>query len=253
MAAPKYVVANWKMNLDTTGAAQLARAVVAGMSGVAKGGGEAWIAPASLLIPAVAQIVRGSPVRLGAQNVQGVAHGAFTGENSPALLREFGVSFALVGHSERRHLFFETDELIAARAIGALGCGLDVIYCVGETLVQREQGQTAEVLRRQLGFYLDRRSEIPAQGRLLMAYEPVWAIGTGRVAAPEDIEQAHATIASCFEAVGISVPPILYGGSVTPDNFGAILKTPRVDGGLIGGASLKAESFLKLVACANGA
>ena len=165
-----------------------------------------------------------------AQNVHWELEGAFTGEVSPSMLLELGVKGALVGHSERRQLFGETDDGVRRRAEGALEAGLEVIACVGETEGEREAGETERVLERQV-------SVLPVHERLVIAYEPVWAIGTGRTASPEQAQEAHAFIKSLHDT------RVLYGGSVKPDNAPSLLGQPDVDGALVGGASLDAPSF----------
>jgi triosephosphate isomerase len=171
-----------------------------------------------------------SGVRVYAQNVHWELEGAFTGEVSPSMLLELGVVGAIVGHSERRRYFGETDETVRKRAEGALEAGLSVIACVGETEAEREAGETEAVLARQLGG-------IPRHERLVIAYEPVWAIGTGKTATPEIAQDAHAFLKS------LHTSPVLYGGSVKPDNAGVLLALPDVDGALVGGASLDLASF----------
>src|SRR5581483_6114674 len=163
-------------------------------------------------------------------NVHWEPEGAYTGEISPPMLLELGVAGSLVGHSERRQYFGETDDTVARRARAALDAGLQVIACVGETRGERETGETEDVLRRQL-------SVLEPHPALVLAYEPVWAIGTGLTATPEMAQDAHAFIKSLLAA------PVLYGGSVKPDNAGALLAQPDVDGALVGGASLEVESF----------
>jgi triosephosphate isomerase (TIM) len=169
-------------------------------------------------------------LRTFAQNVHWEPEGAFTGEISVPLLLELGVTGSLVGHSERRQLFGETDDGVVRRAASALEAGLDVIACVGETLEQREADETEDVLRRQV-------SVLDPHERLVIAYEPVWAIGAGRTATPEMAQQAHSFIKSLLDA------PVLYGGSVKPDNAAELLAQPDVDGALVGGASLDVDSF----------
>jgi triosephosphate isomerase (TIM) len=171
-----------------------------------------------------------SGVRVYAQNVHWELEGAFTGEVSPSMLLELGVSGAVVGHSERRQYFGETDETVRLRAEGALEAGLSVIACVGETEAERDAGETEAVLARQVGV-------IPRHERLVIAYEPVWAIGTGKTATPEIAQEAHAFVKS------LHASPVLYGGSVKPDNAGVLLALPDVDGALVGGASLDLASF----------
>ena len=171
-----------------------------------------------------------SGVRVYAQNVHWELEGPFTGEVSPPMLLELGVAGAIVGHSERRRYFGETDETVRLRAEAAVEAGLHVIACVGETEAEREAGETEAVLARQVGA-------IPRHERLVIAYEPVWAIGTGRTATPEIAQEAHAFVKS------LHASPVLYGGSVNPDNAGALLALPDVDGALVGGASLDLASF----------
>jgi triosephosphate isomerase len=179
----------------------------------------------------------GHGVPVYAQNVHWAKEGAFTGEVSASMLLELGVEGAIVGHSERRQFFGETDEGVAKRTQAALAHGLTVIACVGETEREREAGETEDVLRRQV-------SVLDAHERLVVAYEPVWAIGTGKTATPATAEEAHAFIKSLLDA------PVLYGGSVKPDNAAELLAQPSVDGALVGGASLQIESFVQL--CRTG-
>ena len=173
-----------------------------------------------------------------AQNVHWEPEGAYTGEISAPMLLELGVTGSLVGHSERRQYFGETDQTVALRTRTALAAGLRVIACVGETLEQRERGETEDVLRRQL-------SVLEPHPNLVLAYEPVWAIGTGLTATPEQAEQAHVFIKSLLDA------PVLYGGSVKPDNAATLLAQPAVDGALVGGASLDVDSFKAICAAAE--
>jgi triosephosphate isomerase len=184
-----------------------------------------------------AAVGRGVPVY--AQSVHWAAEGAFTGEVSAAMLVELGVAGAIVGHSERRQWFAETDETTARRAEAALAAGLGVIACVGETEAQREAGETEAVLRRQV-------APLPRHERLVIAYEPVWAIGTGRTATPEIAQEAHALIRSLHPT------RVLYGGSVKPDNAAELMAQPDVDGALVGGASLDPTSFAAICAAAAG-
>jgi triosephosphate isomerase len=179
-----------------------------------------------------------SSVRVYAQNVHWELEGAFTGEVSPPMLLELGVTGAIVGHSERRRHFCETDETVRLRAEAALEAGLHVIACVGETEAEREAGETEAVLARQVGA-------VPRHERLVIAYEPVWAIGTGRTATPEIAQEAHAFVKALYPS------PVLYGGSVKPDNAGVLLALPDVDGALVGGASLDLLSFEAI--CRTGA
>jgi triosephosphate isomerase (TIM) len=184
------------------------------------------------------QLLAGTDIAVAAQNVHWEPDGAFTGEVSAPMLRELGVYGAIVGHSERRQLFGETDDGVAKRARAALDAGLSVIACVGETDAEREAGETEDVLRRQV-------SVLEAEDNLVVAYEPVWAIGTGKTATPEIAQEAHAFIKSLLNA------PVLYGGSVKPDNAAELLAQPDVDGALVGGASLDVESFAAICLAAT--
>jgi triosephosphate isomerase len=184
------------------------------------------------------QLLAGTDIAVAAQNVHWEPEGAFTGEVSAPMLRELGVYGAIVGHSERRQFFGETDEGVSRRARAALDAGLSVIACVGETEAEREAGETEYVLRRQLAV-------LEAEDNLVVAYEPVWAIGTGKTATPEIAQEAHAFIKSLLDV------PVLYGGSVKPDNAAELLAQPDVDGALVGGASLDVESFAAICLAAT--
>lgn len=181
-------------------------------------------------------------VEYGTQNVHHEPSGAFTGEISVPMIRDYGGSFSLVGHSERRILFGESEDLLAQRFEGALHQGLPVVYCIGETLAEREAGETESVLETQYGtiaHLVERFAHL-----ITLAYEPVWAIGTGKVASPEEIEAAHKKIKSLVLKNGLEIPPpVLYGGSVKADNIRSLLDIPEVDGALVGGASLSLETF----------
>jgi triosephosphate isomerase len=224
----------------------LARAVRAGAAGDA----EVVLAPPFTALVGVAEALKGSAVALAAQNMHWEGQGAFTGEVSPVMLRDAGCSHVILGHSERRQLFGETDEGVARKAVAALAHGLTPVVCIGETLAERESGRTMEIVERQLERAL--RPLSPEQAAVaLVAYEPVWAIGTGRNATPQQAQEVHAFIrrrvsVSHGEPAAAALR-ILYGGSVKPDNVGALMAEPDVDGALVGGASLEAESFLKLV------
>jgi triosephosphate isomerase len=210
--------------------------------------------PSFPLLPAAAEaLAAGGGLELGGQNCHWEAEGAYTGEVSPVTLAAVGARWVLVGHSERRHLFAETDETCALKLRAALAHGLRPMLCVGETLEEREAGRARSVVLRQLtraADGLDRQG----YGRLAIAYEPVWAIGTGRTAVPEDAQEMHAAVR---EALGTIATPelagsisILYGGSVKPDNAGALLSQPDVDGALVGGASLDPRGFAAIAAAA---
>lgn len=201
--------------------------------------------PPATSLEAVGQELQGTAATFGPQNIYFEASGAFTGENSPAVARGLGATWALVGHSERRTLFGETDSLIAKKVQSALKHGLKPMLCIGETLDERRDGKTERVLERQLTAGLEL---IPKDAVFAVAYEPVWAIGTGQVAGPDQVREAHAFIVECLKRLGFSArTPILYGGSVKPDNAGELSRIPHVGGFLVGGASLDVSSFLKIV------
>ena len=190
-------------------------------------------------------------VELGAQDVSAHASGAYTGEVSAAMLKEFGCRFAIVGHSERRQYHGETDQLVAEKARAALAAGITPIVCVGETLAEREAGHTEEVVKRQLAAVIHTNGHCISE--IVVAYEPVWAIGTGKTASPEEAQAVHAVLRAQLKAATDQSArvKILYGGSMNAANAQALLAQPDIDGGLIGGASLKAEDFLKIVTAAQ--
>jgi triosephosphate isomerase (TIM) len=222
------VAGNWKMHKGPEGAARFCRDLRDQLEWV--DGVDVAVCPPFPSLSAAVQALAGTDIAVAAQNVHWEVEGAFTGEVSAPMLFELGVYGAIVGHSERRQLFGETDEGVARRAAGALGAGLWVIACVGETEAEREAGETEEVLGRQAGV-------LEAHEQLVLAYEPVWAIGTGKTATPEQAQEAHAFLRGLIDV------PILYGGSVKPDNAAELLAQPDVDGALVGGASLDVESF----------
>ena len=194
------------------------------------------IAPPYVSLSAAVQALAGTEIGVFAQNCHWESEGAFTGEVSAPMLRELGVYGTIVGHSERRQYFGETDETVAQRCRAALEGGLQVIACVGETLAEREAGETDAVLRRQV-------SVLEADDNLVIAYEPIWAIGTGKTATPEMAQQAHETIKAVLDL------PVLYGGSVKPENAAELMSQPAIDGALVGGASLDVASFAAI--CQN--
>jgi triosephosphate isomerase len=196
------------------------------------------VCPPFVSLAVAVQLLAGTEIAVAAQNVHWEAEGAYTGEISAAMLRELGVYGAIVGHSERRQYFGETDEAVARRAKAALDAGLFVIACVGETEEERERGHTEAVLRRQV-------SVLEADDNLVIAYEPIWAIGTGKTATPEIAEEAHAFVKSLLDV------PVLYGGSVKPDNANELCGQASVDGALVGGASLELDSFIAICRAAT--
>jgi triosephosphate isomerase len=246
-----FVAGNWKMFTDRAGARELAGAVVEGLGGETRVR-VAVCPPFPYLLP-VAEVLAGSPVALGAQNCYTEKEGAYTGEVSPAMLLDVGCRYVILGHSERRHKLGESDEFINSKVHAALAAGLHVILCLGETLAERQAGRAEGVLESQLSGSL-KGLDAGAPSRVVLAYEPVWAIGTGHNATPAQAQEAHAFIRGWVrqklgEEVAASLP-IQYGGSVKPDNARELFLQPDVDGGLIGGASLKADSFLAIVRAA---
>ena len=241
------VAGNWKMHGSRARARRLAAAVAAGRDGA--GAAELLVCPPSVHLVDVAEALAGSSVALGAQNVCDQDQGAATGEVSGDMLREMGCGYAIAGHSERRRDYAESDGLIAARVQGALRHGLVPILCVGETLEEREAGATEAVLGRQLTAVLERVGVAGLAGAVV-AYEPVWAIGTGRTATPDQAQQAHAFLRAQLGSEAKTVR-ILYGGSVKASNAAELFAQPDIDGGLVGGASLDAEEFLAIARAAS--
>jgi triosephosphate isomerase len=242
------IAGNWKMHTTIAEARQLAGAVVAAAGGMDDR--DVMVAPPATALAAVAEVVTGTNVLLAAQNVHWQEQGAYTGEISPAMLKDIGATMAIVGHSERRQIFKESDELINKRVLGALEHGITPVFCIGETLEEREAEQTLTVLEQQLrvglaGVRLDDSMQ------LVIAYEPVWAIGTGKTATEEQAQEVHVfvrdTVGALFEkniAPGIR---ILYGGSVKPGNIDVLMQQADIDGVLVGGAALQAESFSRII------
>jgi triosephosphate isomerase len=244
----KLVVGNWKMNGNRAGNATLIGALLA-VLGEVRPGSVGVCVPFPYLDQA-RQLLAGSPVFWAGQDVSDQDHGAFTGQVSASMLAEFECAMTLVGHSERRTLNAESNELVAAKAVRALAAGLRPLVCVGETLAEREAGQTQAVVSRQLGAVLE-RLDASALERLVLAYEPVWAIGTGKTATSAEAQEVHAELRKRVAAVSQSAAaslPILYGGSVKPGNARELFEMPDIDGGLIGGASLLSQDFLAIVA-----
>lgn len=243
----KLIAGNWKMNGSLADNEALVRAMLAGIG--APAAEVALCAPAPYLAQLQA-LLAGSPIAWGAQDVSAHDKGAYTGEVSVGMLRDFGCRYAIVGHSERRQYHGETDEAVAAKAQRALAGGVTPIVCVGETLAEREAGQTEAVVKRQLAAVIHLNGHCISE--IVVAYEPVWAIGTGRTATPEQAQQVHAVLRAQLAAATTSPKRvhILYGGSMNAANAASLLAQPDIDGGLIGGASLKAADFLQIVAAA---
>jgi triosephosphate isomerase len=243
------IAGNWKMFKTVGEALALVKEI---RSGLAEGSAEAdaLVAPPFTALHAVAEALRGSGIHVAGQDMHWEKEGAFTGQISGAMLRDAGCSHVILGHSERRQLFAETDEGVARKARAALDQGLTPILCVGETLAERESDRTFEVVERQVERALRTVTPDELAGSVL-AYEPVWAIGTGRAATPEQAQEVHAFVrkrvaVSHGEPVA-AVLRILYGGSVKPDNIASLMAQPDLDGALVGGACLKADSFLKIL------
>lgn len=245
----KLIVGNWKMNGSLAANAGLLKAL---KEGLPEGGnaGVAVAVPAVYLAQAQAEL-EGSAIGVAAQDVSQHESGAYTGELSAAMLRDFGVRYTLVGHSERRQYHGETDAVVALKAQAALAKGVTPIVCVGETLAERETGQTEEVVKRQLAAVIHQVGQ--CINELVVAYEPVWAIGTGRTATPEQAQQVHAVLRAQLAAASQQADRIalLYGGSMNSSNAAQLLAQADIDGGLVGGASLKAADFLTIIAAAQ--
>jgi triosephosphate isomerase len=245
----KLIAGNWKMNTDRAGAIKLARAIVgrAGMYSAV----DFLVCPPSVYLVPVGEVLKGSKVALGAQNMYHQPNGAFTGELSSTMLLDVGCTHVILGHSERRHILGETDADVNKKTLAAIAAGLVPIVCVGELLAEREAGQTAAVIRRQFGGSL---AGVPADAieQLVIAYEPVWAIGTGKVATPQQAAEVHADLRRLlterYNERSAAQVGILYGGSVKASNAGELLGQPNIDGALVGGASLNADEFLGIAA-----
>ena len=248
MARLPFVAGNWKMNKTVGEALDLIRELKTAVSGVK--GVEVAVAPPFTALHAVHKELEGSSIRLAAQNLYWEEKGAFTGEISPLMLKEVGCQYVIIGHSERRQYFGETDETVNRRIKAALGQGLKVIFCVGETLRVREEGKTFSLIEKQMDGGLE-GLDGQGMGEMAIAYEPVWAIGTGKTATPEQAEEVHRFIRGKIEKLYSREVSekirIQYGGSVTPENIKGLMNQPDVDGALVGGSCLKAESFSKIV------
>lgn len=241
-------IANWKMNKSLKDVKAFAPAFNQALSGFSKSF-EVVLAPPAIYLGALTDTLSGTALKASAQNCGTAKSGAFTGEISPVMLKDFGVQWVILGHSERRHVYKEDDALVLARLKAALAEGLNVVLCVGEKIEERKSNQTFQVIEKQLSIL----KEVPQAdyGKILIAYEPVWAIGTGENATPEQAQEVHAFIRKwvsekCNTAFAASVR-VLYGGSVKPENSGQIMVKPDVDGLLVGGASLEPASFAGVV------
>jgi len=244
----KLMVGNWKMNgsLDANGS----------LIGALQQDASTWHCDVAVCAPAVylAQLhtlLAGGRIALGAQDLSSHEGGAYTGEVSAAMLKEFGVRYCIVGHSERRQYHHESDSTVAVKAQRALAAGITPIVCVGETLAQREAGQTEEVVKRQLAAVVHTNGHCISE--IVLAYEPVWAIGTGKTATPEEAQHVHQVLRAQLQAASQHADRvhILYGGSMNAANAASLLAQPDIDGGLIGGAALQASAFLSMIAAAR--
>ena len=245
------IAGNWKMYGRKPGIRELIAGILAGLDSA--GRSELLVLPPHPYLDLVAELLHSAPVAVGAQDLSSRAEGAYTGDVSGEMLVDCGCSHVLVGHSERRTLHGESDQTVAAKFMAAQGAGLQPLLCVGETLEQREQGRTEEVVARQLAAVLE-TAGIGAFGSAVLAYEPVWAIGTGRTATPDQAQAVHAAIRAQLTVEDATIAGqvrILYGGSVKSDNAAEIFAREDIDGGLIGGASLQAESFMAIYRAAN--
>src|SRR5262245_50874671 len=242
------IAGNWKMYKTVPEAVTLVEALLGGLPDMT--GREALVCPPFTALHAVGDLLRGTPIGLGGQDVFYEAQGAYTGAISPTMLRDAGCAYAIVGHSERRQIFGEDDALVNRKLRAALAHGLRPILCVGETKPQRDAGAAEQIVTGQIRAGL---AEVGAAdlSELVIAYEPVWAIGTGDTATPDDAQAMHTTIrrtlAEIYSQAAADGVRIQYGGSVKPDNVDELMAQPDIDGALVGGASLKAESFLRIV------
>ena len=254
MAKPRKLIAgNWKMNNLAAPGRALAAAIGDYAASAASADCDLLVCPPATILPIVAAQLRDRPVAVGGQNCHAEPSGAFTGEISAAMLADAGATHVILGHSERRHGLGETDGMVQAKVTAALGANLVAIVCIGETEAQRDAGQTLDVLTGQLNGSLPSAKGALTGVTTVVAYEPVWAIGTGRTPTNDEIAMAHNHIRACLhDQIGPAADQIrlLYGGSMKPDNAAAILAIDNVDGGLIGGASLKADDFCAIAAAA---
>lgn len=245
------IAGNWKMNLNRADAVALASELSAAKTGA---GCDVLICPSTVYLDAVSSAISGSDILLGGQDVYFESNGAFTGETSTAMLTDIGCRFVILGHSERRHVIGETDERINKKVHAALAAGLTPVLCVGELLEEREAGNTQEVVKSQCEGSLAGLTDEQVR-KTVIAYEPVWAIGTGKTASPEQAQEVHADLrkmlADRYNSETSETVRILYGGSVKPDNAGDLMSQPDIDGALVGGASLKAEGFAAIINAAN--
>ena len=247
------VAGNWKMNGSRESALRLAQELVQGLDAATLARAEVLVCPPFVHLPETARVLKGSGLMLGAQDLCAEDNGAYTGEVSGPMLRDYECGYVIVGHSERRSLYGESDALVARKFMAAQKAGLTPILCVGETLTEREAGSTPAVVTRQLKAVLD-AAGIAAFSQAVVAYEPVWAIGTGRTAKSDQAQEVHALIRGVLAAQDAKIAAaarLLYGGSVKASNAPELFHMPDIDGGLVGGASLDAREFLAICAAAR--
>jgi len=245
------VAGNWKMNGSLASVRELLAGIKAGVDDVKVA--EVAVCPPAIYIPETRSQLAGTPIAWGGQDLSVHESGAYTGEIAGPMLRDFDCKYVIIGHSERRTYHGESDELVAQKFAAARKAGLVPIFCIGETLEERESGVTEEVVARQVDAVID-HCGVEMLGEGVIAYEPVWAIGTGKTATPEQAQEVHAFIRGRVAEKSAGVAEglrILYGGSMKPDNAAELLAKPDIDGGLIGGASLKAADFLAICTAAN--
>jgi len=241
----KFFMANWKMHKTVQEALEFLKDFIPSVQGISDR--EIGIAPAFVCIDSMSKALRDTDIKVGAQNVFYENKGAYTGEVSPVMLKDLNIDYVIIGHSERRKYFHETDEIINLKIKATMSENLNVIFCIGETLEERESEKTFDVLKKQIEKGLE---NIEKYNSLVLAYEPVWAIGTGKVASELQIEEAHAFIRNRLKDIYSDKADrirILYGGSVSPENIHSIMNIANVDGVLVGGASLDPEKFLKII------
>lgn len=241
----KIVIGNWKMHGDLPSVTNLIQEIISNLPENLTC--KCAVIPPSIFIPQVAGLIENSQLELGAQNIYPEDKGAYTGEISAPMLKEYNCKYVLIGHSERRHILGENDNFIAHKFHYTKASGLTPVLCIGETLEEREDGLTEEVIARQL-LAITANADASAFNDCIIAYEPVWAIGTGKTATPEQAQEAHSFIRSF---INLATTPILYGGSVNENNAATIFKAQNVDGGLVGGAALHAIKFTEIIAAAN--
>ena len=248
MSRKLFIAGNWKMNTSAAEAGSLAKALAEKIGSIDQV--DLAVCPPFVYLPAVKAALAGSRIELGAQNMYYEDNGAYTGETSGAMLKDVGCRYVILGHSERRHVIGETDGIINRKILKALADGLEVIFCVGELLEEREAGSTIQVVRRQVQVGMEGVDKAAAQ-RVTIAYEPVWAIGTGKTATPDQAQEVHAMIrkllGELYDSALAERLRIQYGGSVKPANAAELLSQPDIDGALVGGASLKADDFTAIV------